>query len=78
MASKKAKLPADLNKRAKAILDLATGETEPTKDEIKSAAAMLGRKGGLKGGKARAESLTKKQRQEIAKKAAQTRWKKKE
>jgi ABC-type hemin transport system substrate-binding protein len=32
--------------------------------------------GGLKGGKARAESLTAKRRQEIAKAAAKARWKK--
>ena len=38
-------------------------------------AALLGRKGGLKGGKARAEKLTVKKRSEIAKKAAQARWK---
>ena len=36
--------------------------------------AKLGRKGGLKGGKARAEKLTPEQRSEIAKKAAKARW----
>lgn len=41
------------------------------------AAQELGRLGGLKGGKARAEKLTPKQRSEIAKKAAQARWAKK-
>jgi hypothetical protein len=35
---------------------------------------MLGRLGGLKGGKARAEKLSKKKRSAIAKKAAQARW----
>lgn len=40
------------------------------------AAVALGRLGGLKGGKARADSLTKARRQEIAKKAAASRWKK--
>lgn len=35
---------------------------------------MLGRLGGLKGGKARAEKLTAKQRREIAQKAAKSRW----
>jgi hypothetical protein len=39
-----------------------------------SSAAKLGRKGGLKGGKARAEKLTAKERSEIAKKAARARW----
>jgi hypothetical protein len=39
------------------------------------AAVALGRKGGLKGGKARAAKLTPEQRSEIAKKAAAARWK---
>jgi hypothetical protein len=38
--------------------------------------AMIGRKGGLKGGKARAETLSPKKRKEIAKKAAAARWRK--
>lgn len=38
------------------------------------AAVALGRLGGLKGGKARAEALTPSQRSKIAKKAAQMRW----
>lgn len=76
MANKK-KLPADTNKRAKSIVDLATGEkTEPLQDDIKAAAAALGRKGGLVGGKARAASLSPKKRSEIANKAAAARWKK--
>jgi len=37
-------------------------------------AVALGRLGGLKGGKARAASLTPKRRVEIAKKAARARW----
>jgi hypothetical protein len=77
--AKKTKLPADTNKRAKSIVDLATGEgedTEFTADGKNAAAVALGRLGGLKGGKARAESLTAKKRSEIAKKAAAARWKK--
>lgn len=38
-------------------------------------AVALGKLGGAKGGKARAEALTKAQRIAIAKKAAKTRWK---
>lgn len=75
----KAKRPTDVNQRAKSIVDIATGEVEDEikkVDPIKEAAAALGRLGGLKGGKARAKVLTKKQRSEIAKKAAATRWKK--
>lgn len=76
--AKSKKLPADINKRAKSIVDIATGQTEEMpKDELKAAAAALGRKGGLKGGKARAKALSAKQRSDIAKKAAATRWKKK-
>ena len=68
--AKKKKLPADTNKRAKNVVDLATGN----EDETKSAAQILGRQGGLKGGKARAKALSSKRRSEIAKKAAQARW----
>lgn len=74
--AKKAKLPADINKRAKSIVDLATNDEPDQQDAVKAAAAALGRLGGLKGGKARAESLTAKKRSEIAKKAASARWKK--
>lgn len=50
-------------------------EPEPTAEERHRAAVMLGRKGGQKGGKARAVKLTPEQRREIARKAAQARWK---
>lgn len=46
-------------------------------EEKNRAAQELGRLGGLKGGKARAEKLTKQQRVEIARKAAKARWAKK-
>lgn len=46
-------------------------EAAPPKDP---AAVMLGRLGGLKGGKARAASLTPEQRQESGRKAAEARW----
>ncbi len=78
--AKKNKRPTDLNQRAKSIVDIATGEIEDTQEEkdlIKAAASAMGRKGGLKGGKARAESLSAKRRSEIAKKAAKARWHKK-
>lgn len=48
-----------------------------TKKEKNSAAVMLGRLGGLKGGKARAAKLTHAQRKASAKKAALARWSKK-
>ena len=44
------------------------------KSEKNPAAVALGRLGGLKGGKARAKKLTAKRRSEIARRAAQARW----
>ena len=78
--AKKALRPKDVNQLAKSIVDLVTGEVDPApdKDSGKNPAAVtLGRLGGLKGGKARAEKLSAKKRSEIAKKAAAARWKKK-
>jgi len=78
MTTKKPKRPRDTNQLAKSIVDLTTGDIEeenPNKGKDPSAVA-LGRKGGLKGGKARAAKLTPKQRSEIAKIAANARWKK--
>lgn len=46
-------------------------EPDPEKNP---AAVALGRLGGLKGGKARAEKLSSKRRTQIAKKAAAKRW----
>jgi hypothetical protein len=72
-----AKKKLDMNQLAKAIVDIATREADEDKKEepVKNPAAVaLGRLGGLKGGKARAESLTPKKRSEIAKKAAKARW----
>ena len=73
---KNPKRPRDPNKLAKLIADIATGDSEdndPKKgiDPIKSKS---GRKGGLKGGKARAKTLTPEQRKNIAKSGAKARW----
>ena len=73
------KRPRDTNVLAKRIVDIATGETEdraPTPEEQGKdpAAVSLGRRGGLKGGKARADSLSKEERSRIATKAARARW----
>lgn len=74
----KPKRPRDTNQLAKLIVDIATGaEPDPTPDPAEGkdpAAVALGRKGGLKGGTARAKKLTAKQRSEIARKAAEKRW----
>lgn len=70
----------DINSLAKSIVDQATDEEVMEKaieDGKNPYAVMLGRKGGLKGGKARAAKLTCEQRREIAKKAADARWKNK-
>jgi hypothetical protein len=79
-ASRK-KRPRDSNQLAKSIVDIATGETEdrePTAEEQGKdpAAVSLGRRGGLKGGKAWAANMTAKRRAEIARKAAEARWRK--
>lgn len=67
--------PTDPNQLAKQIIGIATGEEPDTDAPVKDPAAVaLGRRGGLKGGKARADSLTSEQRSEIAKKAAAKRW----
>ena len=60
---------ADANQIAKRIVEQAT--SEPQKNP---AAVELGRRGGLKGGKARAAKLSKEERSEIARKAARARW----
>lgn len=63
--------PADVNRLAAAIVEEATEERKPEKNP---AAVALGRLGGKKGGPARAKKLTTERRQEIARRAAQTRW----
>lgn len=73
--------PRDPNQLAKFIVDMTTREIPPAAAgpaaaEKNQAAVALGRLGGLKGGKARADKLTAEQRSEIAKKAAQSRWQK--
>jgi hypothetical protein len=67
------KRPADAISRAVQIMRIATGEE---KESGHNPGTEANRKGGLKGGKARAESMTPERRAEIAKKAAATRWKK--
>ena len=57
------------------IKNTETIEPEPKKARKEYDYKALGHAGGLKGGKARAEKLTPEQRKEIAKKAAQSRWK---
>lgn len=69
--AKQSKKPADLNRLAAAIVGDATDET-PGEPETRQAQA--GRTGGLKGGKARAKTLSAARRSEIARSAAKARW----
>lgn len=75
--AKKVKLPKDANKRAKALVDIATGETEVKSipmNEVQQAASIMGKKGGKAGGDARAAKLSSKKKSAIARKAARARW----
>ena len=73
-ASRK-KRPRDMNQLAKLIVEIGTGQVEdrePTPEEQGKdpAAVSLGKRGGLKGGKARAASMPPERRSEIAREAA--------
>ena len=75
MATKRLKRPRDPIQLGKLIVDIATGQVEDRVDDTRDPAAVeLGRRGGLKGGKARAQKLTEAQRRRSAKKAAKARW----
>ena len=70
-------MPRDPNQRAKAVVDLATGQRDtkpvPPKDP---AAIARGKLGGVIGGARRAANMTPEQRSESARKAAVARWQK--
>jgi len=69
------KRPADLNRLAFSIVADATADEPEDPYEGKDPAAVeLGRKVVSRGGRARAEKLTPEQRSEIARKAANARW----
>jgi hypothetical protein len=74
------KLPRDANQRAQQVAKLLTGEVEevkePERSQVSAYLAEIGRKGGHKGGKARAKNLSAKKRSAIAAKASKARWKK--
>lgn len=72
---KRTALPRDPNQRAKAIVDLATGQRAPTPERVKDPAAIArGKKGGLIGGHVRAAKMTAAERSASASKAAKARW----
>lgn len=66
----------DTQQLARSVLDAVVpeGDHPEAEPEKNPAAVALGRLGGLKGGKARAEKLSSEQRAAIAKKAAKSRW----
>lgn len=79
MTNKSPKRGRDTNQLAKSIVAIATGEVEdreltPEEQGKDPAAVSLGRRGGIKGGKARAEKLSSERRSEIARTASSTRW----
>jgi hypothetical protein len=77
MAEKRIKRPRDPLQLAKLIGDIATGQVEDRVEDGKDPAAVeFARRGGQKGGAARAAKLTPEKRREIAAKAAASRWKK--
>lgn len=79
MPKRSSKKKVDLNRLAKSIVDQATTEEQVLEKALEEgknpAAVLLGRLGGLKGGKARARKLSAEERSAIAKRAAEARWK---
>lgn len=73
---KRSSKPRDLNQLAARLVDETVGDVPPTSSEPgkNPAAVELGRRGGKKGGKARAERMTPEQRSEAARRAARARW----
>lgn len=81
MPKRSSRPPDDENAAAFDAVARLTGQTDdtwPDDDELRRrAAAILGSLGGKRGGPARAKSLSKARRSEIARKAAKARWKRK-
>jgi hypothetical protein len=78
MPDRSRKRPRDPNQLGKLVVDLATGEAEDQDPDAGKDphAVELGRRGGKKGGKARAAKMSAAERSEAAKKAAKARWSK--
>jgi hypothetical protein len=74
MRTKAPRRPRDPNQLAKLMVDIATQQVEEAASSPDTPATEFARSGGLKGGLARAASLSPKRRQEIAAKAAKKRW----
>ncbi len=72
-------LPTDVNELAHHLVEVSTQENggsipPPTKAQISQLMAAMGRKGGKIGGKRRLETMTAKERRQVAQKAAKARW----
>lgn len=77
MTAKRLKRPRDPVQLGKLVGDILTGQVEDQSEENNpelSEAQKFARSGGLKGGRARAESLSSNRRSEIARIAAKKRW----
>lgn len=81
MTDRRPRRPRDANQLAKRIVDIATGDAEdsdsrsrPPDPNKNPHAVELGRLGGKKGGRARADRLSAEERKEIAARAARKRW----
>jgi hypothetical protein len=72
--SRKRRAPADPNLLAAGIVAQITSQDKPGEKQKDPLAVELGRRGGLKGGKARAAKLSAKERRKIARKGARARW----
>ena len=73
--------PSDVNQAAFQMVERSTKESEPADKPpvpkaVSKVMAMMGRKGGLIGGKRRLATMTDERRSEIASAAATARWKK--
>ena len=77
----KPKRPTDVNQLANFLVRQSTENAPEEQDQlvgqspVSAYLSQIGRLGGLKGGRVRADKLTKKRRKEIAQKAARARWK---
>jgi hypothetical protein len=72
-------VPTDVNELAHRLVEVSTHENggsipPPTKAQISQLMAAMGRKGGKIGGKRRLETMTAKERRQVAQKAAKARW----
>jgi hypothetical protein len=81
MPTRSSKRPRDANQLVKRIVDIAAGEADDERPRLSThaknpAAVELGRLGGRKGGRARAQKLSAEERHRIAQDAARARWQK--